>query len=304
MREFRSTNSGVSARPCEVPGIDRVIHESLRNVNCYSNDIHDVFLNEYFSILMNSRNNNLSGLGDFSSKTYIHGTTQAFDEFYLRHHDKRLRTFPGEFAYHKVAARSGRLNWLEIDEKNLLETGDCLILSVPFSASCDVYDGIDEIFDTCDAKNIPVHLDFAYLGISKGIDLNLQHSAIYSLSFSLSKVYFGIERLRVGIRLKRSYEDDYLDFSNEFRMYNIAGACAGLHLLQRLSPDSLYDLLNPVCEEVIKERHYRENKTCIFASVPKGHVDYERCKRGNSKFSRICLSEIISDRLHDRGFVI
>ena len=115
-------------------------------------------------------------------------------------------------------------------------------------------------------------------------------------------MYYGIERLRAGIRFKRDFEDDHIDFANEYKMYNITGAWVGLQLLRKFSPDTLFETLKPICQEIISEKGYQDNKTCIFASIPEDHDDFEKFMRGESGFSRICLSEMISDRLISRGF--
>ena len=55
-------------------------------------------------------------------------------------------------------------------------------------------------------------------------------------------------------------------------------------------------------EEIIENRGYQTNQTCIFASIPVNHDDYLFYKRGESIYSRMCLSEIISDHLHKQNF--
>ena len=297
MIDFKNTNHGISARPCEIPGIKKIIADSISSVDCYSAEIHDEYIDTYFKYLSSNEFIKLKGIEKYTNCAYIHGTTQAFDEFYLKHSHLNLRCFPGEFAYHRISLRSQGKEYREITDSSPLKSGDSLIVSVPFSASCELYPDLENILSDCDKKKIPVHLDMAYLGISSDIEINLEHSSIYSISLSLSKVYYGVERLRIGLRLKKNYEDDQIDFANEYKMYNIVGAWTALELIKRIPPYKVFEILRPKCESIAKNRGYRLNKTCIFASIDPDHKDYLRYKRGNSIYSRICLSEDISKLL-------
>ena len=43
------------------------------------------------------------------------------------------------------------------------------------------------------------------------IQLDLRYNCIEGISFSLTKGFYGCERLRIGVRMKREYEDDGID---------------------------------------------------------------------------------------------
>ena len=235
-KEFAFTNNGLMARPfyCEV--ITKNFEMILKEDFIFKKNLIEEYKSTFINYLIKDPNNILIGLEKFSHGTYTHGTIQAFEDFYSRHSDKRLRWFEGDFAYHQIASRSYGFRGEKIINLNELKYGDCFVISVPFSASCKVFPQLDEILNICDEKDIPVLLDFAYLPISRNIKINLNHKSIDSICFSLSKCYFGIERLRTGLRLKRKYEDDPTDFFNEYSMFNHAGAYVGMQLLKKFPP--------------------------------------------------------------------
>ena len=65
-------------------------------------EVKEEYLEKIDAWLHNSENNTLTGLDNFKTHDLIHGTTQAFDEAYYRHANRRLRIFRGEYAYHIV----------------------------------------------------------------------------------------------------------------------------------------------------------------------------------------------------------
>ena len=291
--KFASTDGGMKARPCFIPAVETIIMQALETIDLYCTDNRDKFLDLYYDTIMSCKNNKLIGLNGYKHKTYVHGTTQAFDAFHLKHHRKKIRVLPGEFAYHRISGRSYDLQFEEITEHRPLTSGDAFILSIPFSASCDVPENYEQLMQVCCNEEIPVLLDFAYLGIAKGININIEYECIQEICFSLSKAYFGSERFRIGMRIRRSFIDDPIDFANEFNMYNLAGGHVGINLLQEIPPSTIYEILEIHANRLCNKYRFKRNKTCIFGSIPQKHEMYETYKRGSSKYSRICLSDMI-----------
>ena len=56
--------------------------------------------------------------------------------------------------------------------------------------------------------NIPVFIDSAYYCIARDINFNLDRPCIDTVAFSISKAFYGAERLRIGIRCRKTDEDD------------------------------------------------------------------------------------------------
>tara|TARA_B100000212_G_C27373287_1_gene533556 strand:+ start:1538 stop:2446 length:909 start_codon:yes stop_codon:yes gene_type:complete len=294
-KDFAHTNNGLNARPCFIKEVAESLEELLKEDFIFKKNLIEDYKSIFINYLNSDPYNKLEGLKEFSFGTYTHGTIQAFEDFYSRHSNKRLRWFEGDFAYHQIASRSYGFCGEIINDLDDLKFGDSFVISVPFSASCKVNDQIEEILNICEKESIPVLLDFAYLPISRNIKINLNYETIDSICFSLSKCYFGIERLRTGLRLRRDYKDDPTDFFNEFSMFNHAGAYVGMNLLMQYPPSDIVNMLAPIYERLCKENNYEMNNTVLFSSLNKTHHEYEFYKRGNSVYSRKCLSEMIAE---------
>ena len=296
-KNFALTNNGLSARPCYIKNITDSLEEFLKDDYIFKKNIIEDYKTIFFNYLTNDKNNTLLGLKNYIYGTYTHGTIQAFEDFYSRHSEKRLRWFEGDFAYHKIASRSYSFSGEVINHLDDFRIGDAFVISVPFSASCSLYPNLEDILLECDIKNVPVLMDFAYLPISRNIVVDLNHESIDSICFSLSKCYFGIERLRTGLRLRRKHDDDPIDFFNEFSMFNYAGAHVAMKLIKRYPPSFIVDLLSPLYEDICKKNDLVMNNTLLFGSLKLTDSKYDYYKRGDSIYSRICLSEIIGESL-------
>lgn len=95
-------------------------------------DVKDEYLETIEKWIHNSSMLKFENLQNFKCKDLIHGTTQAFDEAYYRYKERRLRTYRGEYAYHKRV--QGQRNF--IDTKNgdyvPIESNDWVVISLPF----------------------------------------------------------------------------------------------------------------------------------------------------------------------------
>ena len=116
------------------------------------------------------------------------GTTQAFDDFYIRYSTRRLFIFRGEYPYHRdVFAQNGR-DLLYLDDNPSLQT--LAILSVPFSATGELHRARTKLA-ACEQMNIPVLIDGAFLGL--GAELILKRfyalNVWIHLPYSFSKLF-------------------------------------------------------------------------------------------------------------------
>lgn len=89
------------------------------------------YLETYTQWITNSNRNQLLGLEQYVSRSFIHGTIQCFDHFYLKYSTRRFRFFRGEFMYHKASMKSS-LEWAWLNDSGI-ESNDAVIISVPFS---------------------------------------------------------------------------------------------------------------------------------------------------------------------------
>ena len=54
---------------------------------------------------------------------------------------------------------------------------------------------------------------------------------IQGISFSMSKGFYGAEKLRIGLRLTREYKDDPVEVFNSMQMLNTIGVHVGLEIM-------------------------------------------------------------------------
>jgi hypothetical protein len=250
------------------------------------------FLRAYQDWINTSRLNSLEGFLEFSSLSYVHGTTQAFDLFYARHYHRRMRCFRGEFVYHRLSWRSGRRAWNYLEDGPLTEN-DAVVISVPFSDLGAKHPDMESILDDCDKLGVPVLLDLAYFNLAKGIFLDLRRRCIETLAFSLSKAFYGAAKARIGLRCQRENTDDPIDVFNSMGMYNRLGAALGMALIQRFSPDHNQDMFRKLQETICCDLKILPSESVIFGL---GDARFTSINRG-SRWNRVGIAEELSRRL-------
>ena len=193
------------------------------------------FLDRYRDWIASSEFNEFTGFDSLPITCYSNGTTEVFDKWYLRHHDRRLRIFRGEYMYHYATHRNLKLDmkWLE---DGPLEHHDHVIISMPFADSGGVHYETKSILDTAAIMGVPVLIDAAYIGLTQGIKFDFSHPAIDTVAFSLSKT-FPVAHARIGMRISRTDIDDGLDIYRKTTYENRWGAALGNLLLANYGID-------------------------------------------------------------------
>jgi len=236
----------------------------------------------------------LIGLDLYTHSCFTQGTTESFLHFYLRYRNKRLRLARGEYFFHQMTKNMYYQNnfaWLDEDE---LRSGDVLVLSVPFSDSCELYPNLDTILYECDVKSIPVMLDLAYINLAVGFTVDLTHPCIEYVVSSLSKV-FPLENHRVGIRLQKTFFEDPLYVINEqdYNYINICSIYLGLKMMQEFGPTYIYvkylDAQINMCKQLGLKR-----SSCVYFGIDENNA-YPEYNRGAST-NRLCFSRVWDGR--------
>lgn len=190
------------------------------------------YIDTYRQYLGNMKLNHIHGLERFKHIHLINGTTQTFDEAYHRHALRRLRIYKGEYAYHKRVVPDFKF----IEDAPLM-AGDYVIVSIPHCTTGDVPDGFYQLLDECHALRIPVIVDCAYIGTSIGVDFSVEHPAIESVSFSLTKGT-GTGHIRSGVRFSDIDDDMPIAQQNRYDHTILGAARIGIHFMQALqTPD-------------------------------------------------------------------
>ncbi len=252
---------------------------------------HKVSLTEYLETFYNwlnsSKWNNIVGLHLYNHKSFIYGTTQGFDHFYIKHRNKRFRFFKGEFMYHRASAKLG-LSWCYLND-DYIKQNDAVIISVPFSDSGTIHPDLDRILNICDCLAVPVLIDLAYYPLCKNLKVNLDHICIETVCASLSKVFDGAQYLRAGIRLQKENIDDGVDIANSVGMVphnTLATAC---YLMNKYTVDYNMAKYQTHYLNVCKDLNLRTTN-CIMFGI--SDTEYKEYNRGNT-WNRVCVSEDI-----------
>ena len=227
-----------SARPIPDPEVIAFLDEFERTplrASLEDQHIRLRFLEAFPEWLLASQLNSLNNLNSLPIVAYTNGTIQAFDAFYLQHARRRFRCFQSEFMYHRATWRD-RLDFLSIDAAPLA-VGDAVVISLPFSDLGGKHPQTDEVIDRCNYLNIPVLIDCAYMNIAAGMSLDFSQPSIQVATFSLSKTFHGLDKLRIGVRFSRQFNDDLVDIFNTVEMSNQFSCAVGLAAINRFPAD-------------------------------------------------------------------
>ncbi len=189
------------------------------------------YLEFYDRWIQTSKLNSVHGLERFSRRDLINGTTQTFDEAYMKYASRRLRVFRGEYRYHLRIVQ----NWAFLDDGPVHEN-DYVIVSAPFCSTGNVHPQFYALLDECAKARVPVIVDCAYFGTCENIHLDLSHRAIESVSFSLSKGT-GMGDIRSGIRYSNLNDNNPICQQNNYDHTVLLAARVGLYMMDNFTPD-------------------------------------------------------------------
>jgi len=214
------------------------------------------FKKEMTAWLFASKLNNITGFDKFDRVDIINGCTQFIDAIYMQ---GPVQTLKGDYRYH------ARLNPnLVYSIPGYLRRDLPLIIAMPFPGTGAVYDQMTEILDECLDKEIPVHIDGAWITCCRDIVFDVGHPAIRSVGISLSKG-LGLGWNRVGLRWTKSQDPDAVTIMNDFNMNLRAPAMIGLHFLRNLLPDYLWNTYGDTYYKICKDFDLTPTKSIYLA---------------------------------------
>jgi histidinol-phosphate/aromatic aminotransferase/cobyric acid decarboxylase-like protein len=258
----------------------------------YSNTDVQQFLQDYSQWMCGGHT--IHGIDQFKHLAYANGTTEVFDKFYLKHTDKRLRLWPGEYFYHQIQGREIFKKFAWINE-GPIKQNDVVVVSMPFANTGGIPDGYQQVLEQCEILNVPVMIDMAYLNISKSANFNVDFKCITTIATSLSKV-FPVETLRIGMRLEREFIDDTLSaYINQDNPYmNHSAAHVGHRLISNYSSQWVWKTYFQQQHDMCAKLNIAPSNCVIFGVDHKG--DYPEYSRGSTK-NRLCFSRIWDKRI-------
>jgi len=274
--------------------IENQIYEFIiesSNERCLNDtEITKNFVSSYVEWIKSTKKNTILGLDDFKHSIYSNGTTESFDKFYMKHRNRRLRYFRGEYVYHVAAGKFSFNDSLEI-EKGDIDKNDVVIISLPFAGTGNEHNKMQEILEICDNLSVPVLLDCCYFGVCSDITFDFTHQSIEAITFSLSK-NFPVQHLRIGIRLSRINDDDLLFIYNKNNYTNRLGTAVGNKILKHFSPDFNHNTYSQTQKEFCKILDIEQSKSVFFGISKTNFREYNRGIEEN----RLCFSKYLHSK--------
>jgi|694.fasta_scaffold05651_22 hypothetical protein len=280
--------------------VSDIIVDVLQNDCMNDDEIHDKFTKEYKAWIMKTTSNQVIGLEKFQGLAFSNGTTEAFDKFYLKNRNRRLRYFRGEYMYHSIAAKLYFDQSVCIEDEPIQEN-DVVIFSLPFAGTGNEHVMTDSVLETCEALKVPVLIDCCYFGVCGGINFDFSYECITDITFSLSK-NFPVQHLRIGMRLTKEDNDDALYVYNKNKYVNRLSAAVGLKLLQRYTADYNYQKYRAVQEKFCEILKVEMSKCVFFATSTESFEEYNRgIKENRLCFSKYLKSEMLPHNFYDKS---
>jgi len=200
--------------------------------------------------------NTLTGLGSYTRKDIIIGCTQYIDNLYMQ---GPVQTITNDYRYHN------RLGLSTVTDVGNLIPNVPLIIAMPFPSTGDIHVSMKELLDECLNKDIPVHIDGAWISCCRNIVFDFSHPSIKSVGISLSKG-LGLGWNRVGIRYTKEPVQDSISIMNDFSMNNRALITIAKYFMDNTKSDYLWYTHNINYSKVCKDFNLTETN-CIYLAL-------------------------------------
>ena len=176
-----------------------------------------------------TRLNSLDNWDKFDCVDATIGCTHFIEAFVLRHGWNGFQILVDEYNYYTLMGKEG----VEIKD---LQPNMPLIISIPNWKNQYVYSKWEEILRECEYKNIDIHIDFAWIAISKNVEIDLGHPCIKSFAMSTSKL--DMTENRIGLRWSKQRHMDSITMFNRWQPGVNANLMSfGAYFMQQISRD-------------------------------------------------------------------
>lgn len=146
-----------------------------------------------------SKLNTLQNWDQFGCVDVIMGCTHYIESLILKYGWDGIQILPQEYGYYGLMGKVGT-NYQD------LKPNIPLIVSLPNFGYADIRPEWDELLLICQERNIDIHIDFAWLTVANGVNIDVGHPNIKSFAMSLSK--YCCQWNRIGLRWSRQRSMD------------------------------------------------------------------------------------------------
>jgi hypothetical protein len=190
--------------------------------------------------------NTITGLDVFSQQVCL-GVTEFINNLVMQHGIDNIQIFEHDYTYYRRLSPSKC--WAKVG--NLIPNKP-LLIALPFPGAGNIHPDMQTILEEAVEKNIPVHIDGAWVSSARDIVFNFDHPAIQSVAFSLSKG-LALDWNRIGIRYSKSIDNtDSITIANQFGTINSVDLSIGMLFMQKFAQSYLWNkygtLYNNACK--------------------------------------------------------
>lgn len=244
-------------QPMYSSDINKFYDEFYQHNPVHTPDLDQQFKDTFVKWLDNHKYSSFKGLDVFKHKDIINGCTQFIDDLYQR--CGTLQTFENDYKYH------WRLNNdIVYATTDTLDPNKELLISMPFPFYGDVHPDMQEILDAAHEKNIPVHIDGAWISCIRDIEFDFDHPAIQTVGISLSKG--GMGGNRIGLRFARKRPKGAVTIMNDFNMNSQALVSMGIKFMEELGPEYFWTQYKNHYDKVCEDFDLQPTKAIHLAS--------------------------------------
>ena len=228
----------------------------------------EVSKDEYIAVAQewfrSTRLNNLTGWDAFPCVDSTMGCTHFIESVAGKHGWKNIQVLPDEYSYY---SRMG----LGATQPGNLRSDVPLMLSLPNHRYTDVRPDWPDVLAECEAKNIDIHIDCAWLTCSRDITLNFDHPRIQSFAMSMSK--YSLEWNRIGLRWTRKrYIDSITMFNHLYSgRVNLSLMSCGVYMMQNIPRDYAWNTYGELHHKICNDLNLLPTKAIHVAYCNQTH---------------------------------
>lgn len=245
------------------PMYDKSIHRFLNSLSpeSYYNDpetLFDTYFRVFHDWLTGSQLNSIRGLESFPHRDFCLGVTHVIDDLH-QSFGERLVTIPNDYPYHWRLRED-----IPLRTPDTLKSNDVLVISMPFCYLGDTHPQMSAYLDRAQQLAIPVHVDSAWYGCTRGIDFDYSHPAITSVSFSLSKG-LGLGCNRAGVRYSRERWRGPVTITNDFKYFVYSVMWISIQFMKKFGSDYFQNKYGETYLALCEELNLRPTKVIHLA---------------------------------------
>ena len=222
--------------------------------------VHSQFISQAKKFFASSKRNTLVGLEQFEHVDATIGCTHFIDNLIQKHSLSGLQIFEHDYKYYQRLDPNIRYATV-----GSLEPSKPVLIAAPFPGYLDLHIHWNQILDECLIKDIDIHIDACWMGAATDITIDLTHTAIKSIGFSLSKS-LGMHWNRVGLRFSKLHDpNDSIYIHNRFQMIPESIMHNALIAMQEMEIDYLWNTYQNKYLAICKQLYLRPSKI-IYAA--------------------------------------